>query len=252
MKKNKWLILEIFLVLVFLVLLFSFLGRQWEDRSYREDQEDWKSSFTWMEEDQVPEELDDQVHQENMSELQRHKAIYEEEVALIAIPGTGVFYPVFQTGNNEYYLDHNRDKAYHPFGEIFLDYRNNPFFTDRHSIIYGHNVKQAKTIFNELLNYQDQAYYESHQEIVVYQMEKPLTYTVVSVFYAAPDEDYLNLNLTESEDLIKFIGTYQERNLIQTNLPAFDQDAKLLTLSTCLNDDTRLVVQAVLVKDTTA
>lgn len=58
----------------------------------------------------------------------------------IKIDSLGISYPIMQYTDNEYYLKKNTYKEDSISGSIFLDYRNNGF-DDRHTIIYGHNMK---------------------------------------------------------------------------------------------------------------
>lgn len=82
-------------------------------------------------------------------------------VGWIFIEGTNINYPVVQGDNNDYYLSHLFDGTYNGSGCIFLDADCSPDFTDQHSIIYGHHMKD-KSMFYGLVEYKSQEYYEEH------------------------------------------------------------------------------------------
>ena len=58
------------------------------------------------------------------------RAVNEDIVAWIQIPGIGVDYPVVQGKNNEHYLHYTFDGKANKAGSIFLDYRNRADFID--------------------------------------------------------------------------------------------------------------------------
>lgn len=83
-------------------------------------------------------------------------------VAWLAVPGTGISYPVVQTTDNTFYLDHSFTGAYNTFGAIFLDCDANPDFLDDNSIIYGHSISDVGGMFTALKDYTSLEFFESH------------------------------------------------------------------------------------------
>ena len=89
------------------------------------------------------------------------KSINSECVAWIRIDGTEIDYPVVQGNDNSFYLKHLFGGEWNGAGCIFLDLRVEPDLSDRHSVLYGHHMKNG-TMFSDITNYKDQTYYESH------------------------------------------------------------------------------------------
>ena len=87
--------------------------------------------------------------------------INEDCVAWIYIEDTAINYPVVQGSDNSYYLKHLIDGKWNSAGCIFLDSRVDSDISDRHSIIYGHHMKDG-TMFSGLTKYKKQDYYEAH------------------------------------------------------------------------------------------
>lgn len=71
------------------------------------------------------------------------REINPDIVAWIYIEGTKINYPIVQGGDNSYYLKHLFSGEWNGSGCIFLDFRNDTSFADRHSIIYGHHMKNG-------------------------------------------------------------------------------------------------------------
>lgn len=82
--------------------------------------------------------------------------IYEGDVkAFIEAPG--IFnntYPVVQTDNNDYYLNHDINGNQTKVGAIFKDSNNNEGLSDDLTIIYGHNLLDDSN-FGKLADYAD-------------------------------------------------------------------------------------------------
>ena len=87
-------------------------------------------------------------------------------VAWIYIEDTEINYPVVQGTDNQYYLKRLFNGKWNGSGCIFLDSRNSPDLSDRHSIIYGHHMKNG-TMFSGLTEYKKQGFYEGHPVVLL-------------------------------------------------------------------------------------
>lgn len=72
-----------------------------------------------------------------------------------------ISYPIMYSGDDSYYLHTTPDKKYASAGSIFVEGENNPDFSDSHTIIYGHNMRNL-SMFGSLKFYHDKGYYEEH------------------------------------------------------------------------------------------
>ena len=81
--------------------------------------------------------------------LDEYKTLYEKNKKLIGwlkIDDTNIDYPVMQTSNNEYYLDHNFNQEYDKNGSLFLDKDCDIVHRNTNLIIYGHHMKSGKNV----------------------------------------------------------------------------------------------------------
>ena len=79
------------------------------------------------------------------------KAQNKDTVAFIKVNGTNINYPVVQTTDNSFYLNHSFDKNYNSAGWVFLDYRNDINNLNDNTIIYAHSMLN-NTMFGSLKN----------------------------------------------------------------------------------------------------
>lgn len=248
MKTKKiWTTIEIIAILIFAVLLILFGWRKYQDYNYLKEQENFKDKIKVSEikvEKIQKREDKNELAIKKVEELRKdHPAI----IGIIEIPGTNIIYPVVQGEDNWFYLNHDKDGNYHTFGEVFLDSRNDMLFGDRNSVIYGHNIRQAKTIFHELLNYSNQDFYEEHKYINIYSLDGYKKYEVISVFQADPEEPYRERDFVDIESYKSFIEKYNEKSLVLNNYKSYKdlEDRSMITLSTCFDNTKRMVIQAI-------
>lgn len=95
------------------------------------------------------------------------KKINPDVAAWLTAEGTGIDYPVVRGTDNEYYLRHLFTGRQNKLGAIFMDYRNRADFSDRNTVIYGHNMKDG-SMFASLTKYKSQSYYKSFPTMILY------------------------------------------------------------------------------------
>ena len=101
------------------------------------------------------------LDQPGNASLAQLRTINPDAVAWVTLDGTRINYPVVQSADNVFYLNRDMYQAYSPAGSVFLDYRNDPGFNDRYSMIYGHNM-DGGLMFADLLKYEDQDFFNQH------------------------------------------------------------------------------------------
>lgn len=165
-------------------------------------------------------------------------------VAWISQEDIGIEYPVTQTDNDEYYLNHTFQKESNQAGCIFMEYRNTSDFSDKNTILYGHNMKN-QTMFGYLKNYKEKEYYEEHPEIVIYTPEGKGVYEIFSCGEVSASGFVYNRFVKEDDKYAKYVKQLKAESLYDTGVEVSKED-QVLILSTCTKTgaDYRMIVAA--------
>ena len=127
--------------------------------------------------------------QEDTLGFQELQSMNSDVIAWITVYDTPIDYPVVQGTDNEYYLKHTFKKTEHVAGSIFLDKDNSQDFSNRKSILYGHNMKDG-SMFQGLHKYESESYLQEHNKVYLYLPDgETLTYTVIKCGYVKADSD---------------------------------------------------------------
>ena len=190
--------------------------------------------------------------------LAKYETLYKKNKKLIGwlkIDDTNIDYPVMQTVNNEYYLDHNYNQEYDKNGSIFLDKDCNAAFPNTNMIIYGHHMKSGK-MFGYLNRYSKESYYKEHPQIQFDTIYEEGIYDVMYVFRSRIyNEDevvfkyYQFIDVNSADEFYSAMDEMARMSLYDTGVTA-DYGDKLITLSTCDDSEEygRFVVVAKKVK----
>lgn len=183
----------------------------------------------------------------NFDELLRRNS---DTVAWINIRSTNINYPVVQTHNNDYYLNHAFDKSFNKAGWVFADYRNNMVDFDTNTIIYGHS-RYDGTMFGSLKNVLNDSWFDNLDNHIV-RLSTPSANTMWQVFSAyqiEPETYYLSNEFSSNDSYQKFLDTITSRSQHDFSASPNTKD-KIITISTCANNmyDERIVLHARLIK----
>lgn len=186
--------------------------------------------------------------------LDEYKTLFEKNKKLIGwlkIDDTIIDYPVMQTSDNKYYLEHNFNQEYDKNGSLFLDCSCSVYPRSTNLIIYGHHMKSGQ-MFGQLQKYAKESYYEKHKEIQFDTIYEKGTYEIMYVFRSQVyNEDdlvfkyYQFINANSGTEFQSYMEEMKNLSLYDTGVTAGFGDS-LLTLSTCDNSqkDGRFVVVA--------
>lgn len=200
---------------------------------------------------------DVQIHKTNNELpdiLPEYQILYQKNKKLIGwlkIDDTNIDYPVMQTSDNDYYLDHNFNQEYDKNGSIFMDASCSVHPRSTNLIIYGHHMKSGK-MFGGLQKYAKESYYEDHRLIQFDTIYEKGTYEVMYVFRSQVfNQDdlvfkyYQFINANSGAEFDSYMSEMADLSLYNTGVTASFGDS-LLTLSTCDSSQTdgRFVVVA--------
>lgn len=171
------------------------------------------------------------------------KEINEEAVGWIEIPGTEISYPVVHTTDNLYYLTHTFRRQENKSGAIFVEASNAGDFSDLHTIVYGHNMKNG-SMFAGLKNYGKKNYYEAHPYIYLDQEDGTHCYQIFSCHEADVTDITYTIGYHSDDTYAAFLDELAASSLYDTCVSVGTEDS-IITLSTCTNKgEKRFVVHA--------
>ena len=253
-KIRKTVFIIAFLVLIgTMVYLVNYFVEGWQQQSQISS-----AATVWAEDDSMRKNSDG-IFIGFESLLEQNKDIK----AWIKISGTNVNNPVYQTNNNDYYLDHDMNKQSSRYGALFIDKdakfdKNGGYHpSTKNIVVYGHHMKDG-TMFGGLKHFTDLSYYKNHSVIDFTTLYRDSDYKIFAVFItnsmAKHDNgkifNYAQSSFANDEQFLEFVEQVKRRSIIDTGVDVVATD-ELLTLSTCTYefDEARLVVMARRVRD---
>ncbi len=176
------------------------------------------------------------------------KEVNSDTVGWLQVVGTNINYPVVQTTNNTYYLNHSYNRTYNNAGWVFLDYRNKLSNNDKNTIIYAHG-RVDKTMFGSLKNILTSSWLNNPNNYVVKlstEYENTL-WQVFSIYRIPTTNDYITINFNTTTSYKKFLNKLINRSAHNFNTSVNEND-QILTLSTCYDNNQKVVLHAKLIK----
>jgi len=168
----------------------------------------------------------------------------DDVIGWILIPNTKVDYPVAQSKNNDYYLHRDLNRKKSEPGTLFMDYRNSGDATDRHAVIYGHNMKNG-TMFGSLRLFKKKEFYADNRRFTYSTLYEDTQWEIFSAYISPPTLDLIQTDFEDDTDFMAFITGRQKKSMYPTDLTLKPTD-KILTLITCTYEipDGRFVIHA--------
>ena len=181
----------------------------------------------------------------DLNELKKQN---NETIGWIQVKGTNINYPFVQHSDNSYYLSHDFSKNKNNAGWLFLDYRNNINQINKNTIIYGHG-RLDRTMFGSLKNIFKSDWLNDQNNYVIFiSTEKENTmWQVFSTYRIKTTSDYLRINFQNDNNYQNFLDMITKRSEHNFNTPINTND-NILTLSTCYNNEKKVVLHAKLIK----
>lgn len=172
------------------------------------------------------------------------QAINPDYTGWIEVMNTSIRYPIVQGTDNHFYLNHGFDRARSAGGSIFMDAGNQPDFSDNHTMVYGHHMKDG-SMFRELRRYLEPDFFNKGYTIHIYIPGNEMIYEVFAAYEAANDPVLHrpgNFSQHELEEYLEIIGKRAPLFIS----PVESEGINILTLVTCgySTDDARIIVHA--------
>jgi sortase B len=234
--------LKLLLIIIFIyslyILSIHFYDSYQNNKTYEEIREDF---ITQEEEEEVEVEEDKPII---MNKFHRLLEINNDVIGWIKIPGTKIDYPVVKTDNNDFYLEHDINQKKSKAGTIFMDFRNQGDGTDKHTILYGHHMRDG-SMFTELMKFKQKEFIGENMTILFDTLYEEITFEIFSVYVTGTDFYYIETSFSSDGEYLDFLKIIQEKSMFERDLTLKAED-QILTLSTCTYefDNARFVVHA--------
>ena len=226
MKKRKWYLVFIISSIIIIILIYNITSYYY---SYKKDLE-----------------FKEKIAEYDFDKL---KEINTDIVGFIEVDNTNISYPVVNSSDNSYDLNHSYTKEKNNIGSIFLDYRNDLDNLSKNNIIYGHG-RLDNTMFGSLNNLLDSNNLDSKESyyITLSTPKSIMTFKIFSVYTIPKEGYYIKTYFSSNKYFKEFLETIMKRSTYNFNTDLNTSD-KILTLSTCKdNFGKRVVVHAKLLK----
>jgi len=168
--------------------------------------------------------------------------------AWIKLDNTALDYPVMQWTNNSFFLQHLPDGTKHRNGSLFIDYRNAADFSDRNTLIYGHESRTGD-MFGILKSYRKQSFFEENPAISLYTPEKDYRLVLVAGYLVDSGIESPPIEFRDETDFMAHIAKIQQRSFFKSDVEVNEID-RIVSLCTCAYDyvNARLVIVGKLVE----
>lgn len=171
-----------------------------------------------------------------------------DTIAWIQVNNTNINYPIVQTTNNNYYLNHSFDKTANEAGWVFMDFRNISDFSNKNTIIYAHS-RLDKTMFGSLSKVLKADWYQNKDNHII-KISTPTEnslWQIFSVYKIEEETYYITTDFDSDNAYLEFLNTIEKRSKYDFDVSLTESDI-ILTLSTCYSETERTVVHAKMIK----
>lgn len=173
-------------------------------------------------------------------------AVNPDVIGWLYCADTVIDYPIVQSTDNSFYLDHLFDRSENPNGCLFADFRCASDFSDRHTIIYGHAMKNG-SMFSSIRDYEAQDYYDTHSEMLLLTPEVRYVIALFSGYVTSVQDNTWQLTFEDEAAFAEWLDAVKQRSSFASDVQPTAQD-RIVTLSTCsyVFENARFVVHGIL------
>ena len=170
-----------------------------------------------------------------------------DTVGWIQVSGTNINYPFVQTDNNSYYLNHNIFFKDDKNGWVFMDYHSDVVNLSDNLVVYAHNRYYNGIMFGNIQNMMRYNWYSNpDNHIITFKtLYETLEYEIFSLYKIETTTDYLQVIFPDNQTKMKMFDLIKSRSIYNFNVDLNEND-KIITLSTCADENNKYVVHAVL------
>ena len=176
-------------------------------------------------------------------------AINPEVQAWITMENTKIDFPILQGENNLCYINQDVYGNFSVAGSIFLDYRNQPDFSDCYNLLYGHHMENSN-MFGDLDHYKDEDFFRQypHGELLLPEGSFDLTAFAVLLVQSSDEAIFAPQPWEYSwQENLQYVRV-EALHLDPVLLDSLTEESQILALTTCSSEftDARTVLLTVM------
>lgn len=155
----------------------------------------------------------------------------------------GISYPIVKGQDNSYYLHRTVGRTDNFAGSIFMNADNSADFSDPHTIVYGHNMKNG-SMFGQLKWMLEKEYYKQSRYFWICTPQGKYRYEIFSMQYVDAASDVYSLYEQHDDGFGEYVRRMGKQSRVDMAAQSLGKDDSVVTLSTCTsNENIRFVVQ---------
>ena len=162
------------------------------------------------------------------------RTVNEDVVAWITAEGLPIDLPVVQGEDNDYYLTHRFDREPNRLGTLFVDMHNKPDFSDKNTVIYGHNMNDG-SMFASLVNYKSQDFYNDFPTIDIFTPHGDFTIEIFAGQLADGNDPFIQFDFKDDMDFMTYVTYLKVISTFDSPVEVSAED-QIITLSTCTEE----------------
>ncbi|MBR4706586.1 MAG: class B sortase [Pseudobutyrivibrio sp.] len=173
-----------------------------------------------------------------------------DAIGWIYVEGTDISYPIMYSGEDEKYLHTTLDGQYAKAGSIFMEGLNSSDWSDSHTILYGHNMKNL-SMFGKLRYYKaEKEYVDEHRYFQIITADGKKRYEIFSYFDTDPASWVYELPFSAGDAYDRYLSELRRYSYqsIDTERDVSSADS-VVTLSTCSSNERRFTVHGYMVDE---
>ena len=161
-----------------------------------------------------------------------HK-INPDIIAWIEVPGTKIDYPVLKCKSWNEYLSRDYKGNKNILGSIFVQPETASDFSNQHTVIYGHNMKD-KQMFGSLHNYESKKFWDKHRNVYIYLPDQTIQAEVYSTYDCMDMTETFYTEFPDEAAWQQWKDMTVEKSYYNMKMKP-TSESRVLTLSTCSN-----------------
>ncbi len=159
------------------------------------------------------------------------KTVNEDVCAWILQEGSSIDYPVAHGSDNEYYLHHLYTGEKNKLGCIFMDFRNSADFSDKNTVLYGHNMKNG-SMFHSITDYKDPDVYLTRPTMTLYTPDGTYLIELFAGDVVSVNSQFLQFNFDTDEDFLDYVAQLRQNSTFESDVEMTAKD-QMIMLCTC-------------------